>query len=124
MWPCGDNTKRRHTASGLQPLEILRRQRVQPAEPVGPGDRDHAAVRQVDHAFAAWSAAAARASGRRSARAHRYLARSGLLPRSCQFSTPVDYISSHLSAIVGRRETLAAERLSLSCQTRRSLPHM
>ena len=41
--------QRGDTAAGLESLEILRCQRVQPAEPVGPGHRDDAAMRQVDH---------------------------------------------------------------------------
>ena len=44
--------KRRYTTAGLQPFEVLRRQRVQPRQPVGPGYADHTTVGQVNDAFA------------------------------------------------------------------------
>ena len=53
MWPCGDSTKRRYATARLQPFEVLRCQRVQPRQPVGPGHADHTTVGQVNDAFAA-----------------------------------------------------------------------
>ena len=45
---------------GCEPLEVLGGQRVQPGQPVGPGDPDDAAVGQVDEPVAALEGAAAR----------------------------------------------------------------
>src|ERR687898_602641 len=40
-----------HAAARLQSRQVLRGQRVQPAQPVRAGDRDHAAVRQIHNAL-------------------------------------------------------------------------
>jgi hypothetical protein len=44
--------KRRYATAWLQPFEVLRCQRVQPRQSVGPGHADHTAVGQVNNAFA------------------------------------------------------------------------
>ena len=52
-WPCGESTSAIVRPAGLERLEVLGGQRVQPGEPVGPADPDDAAVGEVDEAVTA-----------------------------------------------------------------------
>ena len=66
-----------------QRAHVLGADRVQPAQPVRPGDDEHVAVAAVDHAGAGRPARAARAAGRRSARARRRRGRWPARPPRC-----------------------------------------
>ena len=68
MWPFGGEDQRLGGLPGRQLADVLGEQQVQPGEPVGAGDGDDAAVREVHEAACRRRARAARGTGRRSAR--------------------------------------------------------